>query len=290
MVSVIRQKVGNRFYYYLTHHDNTRIKRKYLGKKIPQDIKEQKKAFLMEFYREGWCPRLEQIQKRFVQNRKKMPKSVAEQELKDFAVSFTYHTQKIEGSSLTRLDTENLLRDGITPSNKPRSDMVEAELAEQVFFEMLNHKRSISLDTIRYWHTKMFNKTKMDLAGQLRDYDVYVRGSKTKFPTGDEVYLLLQDFLSWYNKTRSKLNPVELAAVAHLKFESIHPFGDGNGRIGRLMMNCILDEGKYPMLNIEYAQRHRYYRALEKSNLTNDEMPFLQWFMKTYINANKHWL
>lgn len=245
---------------------------------------------MLEFFREDWYPKLEQIQRKFIANRKKMPNVVIEQELKDFAIAFTYHTQKIEGSSLTKLDTERLLRDGITPSSKPKSDMIEAELAEQVFFEMLEHKKQISLDTIRYWHTRMFNKTKIQFAGQLRDYTVYVRGSNTKFPTGDKVHSLVQDFFAWYRNTKPKINPVELAALAHLKFESIHPFGDGNGRVGRLLMNCILDENKYPMLNIQYAQRDRYYMVLEKSNLKNNDMPFLRWFMKTYIDANSVWL
>jgi len=286
MVTLVTRKRGNGKYYYLKHNSHEL----YLGTEIPKNIDEQKKMFMMSLYHQDWYPKLKQIQKRFFQNRKKMPKSVLASELKDFAIVFTYHTQKIEGSNLTRLDTERLLRDGITPFNKPKSDMIEAELSEQVFFEMLKHQRQVSLDTIRYWHTQMFNKTKLELAGQIRDYDVYVHGSKTNFPSGDKVYYNLRDFFSWYNKMKSKINPVELAALAHLRFESIHPFGDGNGRVGRLLMNCILDEKNYPMLNISYAQRHLYYKALEKSNLEHDELFFLEWFMKTYINANKHWL
>jgi Fic family protein len=288
VVSIIKQRKGNQTYYYLTHHDDFRTKRKYLGKTIPTDIESIKKEFLLEFYREGWQPKLEQMQKQFIANRKKMPKSALVQELKSFVVSFTYHTQKIEGSSLTRLDTIKLLRDGITPSGKPKSDMIEAELAEQVFFEMLEHKRQISLDTIRYWHTRMFNKTKLDIAGQLRDYEVYVHGSKVKFPQGDKVYDLMQEFFVWYYKTKGKINSVELAALTHLKFESIHPFGDGNGRVGRLLMNCILDEGNYPMLNILYSQRNQYYGMLQTSNLKDDESLFLKWFVNLYIKNFHH--
>lgn len=290
MVSVILQKTSNQTYYYLTHHNKSRTKREYLGKEIPADIEERKKRFLLEFYREDWHPQLELIHKNFIANQKKMPKSVIEQELKDFVIQFTYHTQRIEGSTLTRLETERLLRDGVTPSNKPKSDMIEAELAEQIFFEMLKHEKQISLDTVRYWHTKMFNKTKIDLAGDIRDYEITVRGSKTKFPPGDKVFSLLREFFKWYQSVKSKMNPAELAAVAHLKFVSIHPFGDGNGRISRLLMNCILDENRYPMLNIEYVSRYQYYAVLEKSNLKNDEMPFLQWFMKRYMKSNKIWL
>jgi Fic family protein len=286
MVTLVARKRGTGTYYYLKHHRHEL----YLGTEITKNIYERKKMFMISIYHKDWYPKLEQIQKRSIENRKKMPKSTLEQELKDFAIVFTYHTQKIEGSSLTRLDTEKLLRDGITPFNKPKSDMIEAELAEQVFFEMLEHKRQISVDTLRYWHTRMFNKTKLDIAGQIRDYDVHVHGSKTQFPSGDKVYDDMIAFFSWYHKIQSKINPVELAALTHLKFESIHLFGDGNGRVGRLLMNCILDEKKYPMLNISYAQRFLYYKALEKSNLEDDEISFLHWFVKTYINANKRWL
>ena len=134
MVSVILQKTSNQTYYYLTHHNKSRTKREYLGKEIPTDIEERKKRFLLEFYREDWHPQLELIRKNFVANQKKMPKSVIEQELKDFVIQFTYHTQRIEGSTLTRLETERLLRDGVTPSNKPKSDMIEAEDLQNRFF------------------------------------------------------------------------------------------------------------------------------------------------------------
>jgi len=289
MATVVSKRKGNNVYYYLNHHAFGRQKEVYLGKTVPENIEELKKKLVLDFYHEEWYPQLEQIQKRFSQNRKKMPKSVLEQEIKNFSINFTYHTQKIEGSSLTRLDTKRLLADGITPKNKPKADMIEAELAHQVFFEMITHQKSLSLSTVRYWHTKMFNQTKIDLVGEIRDYgDITVTNSKAKFPAGDQVFDLVVDFFKWYNSVKSTVNPVEVAALVHLKFVSIHPFGDGNGRISRLMMNCVLDESNYPMLNIEYGQRERYYKALEYSQTKNDDLIFLKWFMKTYISKNQN--
>ena len=66
------------------------------------------------------------------------------------------------------------------------------------------------------------------------------------------------------NITTKEKNAVEHAARIHYQFEKIHPFGDGNGRIGRLIMNYMLWHAGYPMLIIEYKKRKSYYQALTK--------------------------
>ena len=79
--------------------------------------------------------------------------------------------------------------------------MIETELHKKIFDEMLSHKDKLSLSTGMYWHKKMFEKTKSDIAGKIRHYHVRVGQSKTKFSDPNVVPLMLKDFFRWYNKS-----------------------------------------------------------------------------------------
>ena len=98
----------------------------------------------------------------------------------------------------------------------------------------------------------------------------------------------MEDFFKWYNK--NKIHPVELAAKAHYKFVKIHPFGDGNGRISRLIMNFILSKYKYPILIIEYKKRPSYYKSLRKADKKKSGGEFLKYFYRRYLNNYKQYL
>jgi len=102
--------------------------------------------------------------------------------------------------------------------------------------------------------------------------------------------LLLSEFFDWYKKAKKELHPVELAALAHLKFVTIHPFSDGNGRLSRLMMNFVLNKREFPMLDIPYMKRAGYYNALERSQIKKDEVIFKNWFFRRYEKENRKYL
>ncbi|MDE1812911.1 MAG: Fic family protein, partial [Thaumarchaeota archaeon] len=237
-----------------------------------------KKNLLDDIHRKKWYHDVDRIRKNYFRNQNAMPKSIREKELKIFATNFTYDTQRIEGSTLTRRETADLLERGITPKNKPMRDAQEAEAHRDLFFEILKSKKNLSLHEIQEWHVKLFNKTKPDIAGKLRTYQVGIGDSKFMPPTPVEVYPMLTEFFHWHSKNKNKLHPVELAALSHLKFVTIHPFGDGNGRISRLIMNFILNRKKCPMLDIPYEGRNGYYNSLERSQVKKDDRIFLQWF------------
>lgn len=284
MATVVTRKKGNNHYYYLNHNAGGRQKEIYLGKKIPKNIAQLKKQLVLEFYRDDWYPKLQAIHDAYQDNLKRMPKSVQNEEMQTFSIYFTYNTQKIEGSTLTKNDVFNLLKYGLTPAQKKQSDSVEAIEHKKVFFEMLDGKKPLSLDLVLSWHKKMFEQTKPEYAGLLRKFNVGVTNSQATFSHWKKVGEHLTEFFKWYDSNKTQLNPAELAALSHLKFVTIHPFGDGNGRVSRLLMNYVLYHFGYPMFDIKYDGRVFYYMALEKSQTTNDDFPFLEWFMKRYIN------
>lgn len=292
MVTIIKRRKGNEYYFYIRHNIRKDNKQKeiYLGRQIPKNIEEIKQNFLLGFYREQWLPKLEKIHQGYVKEKKRIPKHIIKKKMEIFSIRFTYNTQRIEGSTLTLKETADLLEEEIAPSNKPMRDVIEAQTHQKLFFEILSHGKELSLQTICKWHKKLFKETKQDIAGKIRDYDVRIGGSKFIPPKPEAVLLLLSDFFRWYRKNKAKLNPAELSALVHLKFVTIHPFGDGNGRISRLMMNYVLNKFGYPMLDIEYSDRRSYYNALERSQKAKNEMIFLQWFMKRYIKAHKELL
>jgi Fic family protein len=294
MVSIKKKKMKNRTYYYLEHSiwvdGNVRKKEKYLGPKLPKNIDELKKAFLFKIYEEKWYPLFDKIKKNYSKELKKMAKVSKEKEMESFMIKFTYDTQRIEGSTLTLRETADLLERDITPKAKSLVDVKKAEAHKKVFYEMLQYEKDLSYQIMLYWHKMLFEPTKSEIAGKIRQHQVTISGSKFTPPLPVEIYPLLRAFFKWYNKNKNKIHTVAIAGLVHLKFVTIHPFADGNGRIARIMQNFVLTRYGYPMLNITFGNRTSYYNALERSQVKEDENIFLQWFFRRYKKEYQRYL
>ncbi|MDE1825692.1 MAG: Fic family protein [Candidatus Micrarchaeota archaeon] len=282
---------GRRTYYYLEHslREGKRVykKRVYLGVSVPSNITVMKSELVEGLYEKRWYVNFSKIKKSYGRTLAKTPVIVRRRNLEAFMVRFTYDTQRIEGSKLSFPDTAKLLIDRKTPKDAAINDVKEAELHKEVFYEILSQKEDLSLEGVLQWHKKLFADTKMEVAGKIRDYPVLINRTDFLPPRPERLDDLLEDFFSWYNRAKDEINPVKLAALVHLKFVSIHPFGDGNGRISRLMMNFVLHRMDYPMMDIKYVDRFGYYRALKRSGLEGGEHVFIEWFFKKYEEANK---
>src|SRR3989344_5038298 len=278
-MKVVKRKKGNEEYYYLRHSyrekDKVKSKERYLGKEIPKDIEKIKFQFSKEVEKDI-NKKLELIKKHFQEEWKKYPQSIKEKLKEDIAIAFTYNSNAIEGSTITLEEAREIIHDKISP-NKPLRDVKETEAHAKVFLEMLEKKEKITNNLILMWHKEIFGQTKSDISGIYRDYLVKVGDYLA--PDWQDVKSLMNDLINHINdKKNQKINPVELSARAHYRFEKIHPFGDGNGRIGRLIMNYILWHKNYPMLIIEYKKRKSYYKVLKKS-----EDEFVKYFIRRYL-------
>ncbi|MEK6910548.1 MAG: Fic family protein [Nanoarchaeota archaeon] len=278
---IIQRKKGLKNYYYLQHSfrkgNKVITKEKYLGSEIPKDIEEIKKNFMKEI-KSDLNKKLELIKDNFQSEWKRIPESARKKELEEISVAFTYNTNAIEGSTITLEEAREIIHDKVSP-NKPLRDVKETEYHSQVFLEMLNKKEEITNEILLDWHKRIFESTKSDISGKFRDY--IVRVGPYLAPDWQEVNEMMKQLIE-FMKNNKKINPVELSARAHYKFEKVHPFGDGNGRIGRLLMNHILWHAGYPMIIIEYKRRKSYYKALQK-----DEEGFTSYFTRRYIMVHK---
>jgi Fic family protein len=294
MVTIVKKTIKGNAYYYLEHtmriNGKFAQREQYLGRAIPKDIERIKRQFLFKLDKTKWFDDFEKIQRNYNAELKLTPRSAREKELREFSVRFTYNTQRIEGSTLTLRETALLLEDRVSPSGKPIEDSLEAQAHSRVFFEMLKLKSDLSQKLVQDWNWKLLKDTKPDVAGQIRRQGVRISGSKFVPPLPVELQPLLDEFFSWYDGIKGSANPVELAALVHLKFVTIHPFSDGNGRISRLMMNYVLHKHGYPMLNIEYKGRTTYYSSLERSQINKDERPFVTWLFRRYRREHQRFL
>jgi len=289
-MEVQARRRGRRTYYYLTqsYRERGQVRKIewYLGRKLPKDLAEKKSQWRLDFLVRQWASALDQVGRSHQKNWAKTPASVREKELETFAVRFTYDTNRIEGSSLTFHETASLLMDGVTPSHRPMSDVRESLAHRQVFLGALHSDTQLDLETILRWHRELFSETKPRLAGQVRSYRVGISGSQFEPPLPIELDLLLDEFFRWYRAVEKTLHPVILAALVHYRLVSIHPFGDGNGRVTRLAMNFVLHRKRFPMFDIPYVGRSSYYSSLERSHSARDEGIFVRWFVKRYLKEN----
>ena len=182
-----------------------------------------------------------------------------------FLVEHTYNSNAIEGNTLTLKETALVLQ-GITIDQKPLKDHLEAvgyKEAFQYVEELAKQDKPLSEYDIKSIHNLVLADRPED-RGVFRRVNVRIAGALTN-PV--QPYLIepkIGELLKNYQKWSKTMHIVECVANFHLQFEIIHPFIDGNGRTGRLLMNLQLIKAGLPAINIKFADRRKYYDAFDE--------------------------
>jgi Fic family protein len=211
----------------------------------------------------------------------KEPKENYENRYEAFCSLFTYNSTGIEGNTLTLSETSYLLFEGVVPKEKPLREINEVINHKKAFDYILEYKKDINKDFILELHKLVVvNNIRIDLISQIGKYrtvQVYIGNSIP--PKPQDVSNEMARLLKWYSTNKKKLHPLVLASYFHTEFERIHPFVDGNGRVGRLLMNFILHKHNFPMINIPKKKKFRYYQILQEMHQTGNLQPFVKYLI-----------
>ncbi len=191
---------------------------------------------------------------------------------KNFIIDFAFNTTSIEGNTITLKQARNLLEEGFTPKNKTLREIYDLQNTQKVFLKLLKTRREITPDLIIEIQKRVLENIDKRIGYRTKN----VRVVRARFKSSPAQYVKsdMNLLLKWYNEQKEKLHPLVLAILFHHKLEKIHPFMDGNGRVGRMLLNYILLRDNYPPLIIRNKFRSTYLDVLseaDKSNLPNTE-------------------
>ena len=250
-----------------------------------KSIKLRKNEFLREKLEE-----IEACKIHFSKKFKLLDETTKKETLKNFLIEFAFNTTSIEGNTINLEEAKNLLQEGLTPKNKTLREIYDLQNTEKVFFKLLDLKEDLSHNLIINIHDNLIEN--IDARKGYRTIDVRVLRSNFDATPAPYVKTDMGLLLNWYEKNKASLHPLVLATIFHHKFEKIHPFMDGNGRTGRILLNYILLLNDYPPMIIYKKSRKEYLEALrkaDKSDLTknskDDYFDLVQFSVNEMIEA-----
>lgn len=231
--------------------------RKIRGKTIPSEYEEL-------FYRID-------AKKAELNKRRPLTQGELERLRQEFLLEFTYHSNAIEGNTLTLQETA-LVLEGITIDKKSLKDHLEVVGHKDAFYyvgEMVSKKVGLSDKVIKDIHSLVLMDRPHD-RGVYRRIPVRILGASHEPPQPYLVPVKMEELISKYTILYHKFHLIEKVARFHLEFETIHPFIDGNGRTGRLLMNLELMKYGYPPINVKFAHRKVYYECFSQYHESMD--------------------
>lgn len=182
----------------------------------------------------------------------------------EFMVEFTYHSNAMEGNTLTLRETAMVL-EGMTIDQKPMKDHLEAVGHRDAFLyvqEIATKEIELTESVIKNIHSLVLIDRPQD-KGVYRSIPVRIVGACAEPVQPYLIELKMTELLGRDREREQTMHVIERVARFHLEFEGIHPFIDGNGRTGRLLLNLELIRNGYPPINVKFTDRKLYYDAFD---------------------------
>lgn len=207
-------------------------------------------------------------------------------------VDWTYNSNAIEGSTLTKTETKVVL-EGITVGGKSVREHLEAiNHKEAILFleELVKSKQPLSEWDIKSIHALILRSIDDENAGKYRLSNVMISGATHIPPKYELLNSLMETLVLNFNKRWNKFHPLVQAALLHGEFVKIHPFVDGNGRTARLLLNLVLMKNGYTPIVIKKENRLDYYEVLDKAHTSADYSDFIYLVVTLVRESSKLWL
>ena len=266
---VEERKTGKNIKYYLVHsyRDKGKVRkiRKCLGRNLAKEelekAKNGAKLHILELLEElNTEVFLFTLTKNQIEKLNRLDKNIRvvhfdQKEWQQFTEEFTYNTNAIEGSTVQRDEVPEIL----DKQKASGAEELETKGVAKAVNYIKNAKEDISIELIK------------------KLQDILHQGVPLS-----QLHLALNDLISWHKENKNKFKPLVLAAIMHNQFEYIHPFQDGNGRVGRFLLNFILLRNNYPPINISLEDRGEYYLALQEYQKRRNLKPTIEFLVKQY--------
>lgn len=295
---VEKRKVGKGAKYYLVHSyrdkNNVRKIRRYLGSDLTgEELEAARKNAEQNIGQELESTEIFNfsLTKKQIEKLNRYDEKISIHHLEGrgwerFTEQFAYNTNAIEGSTVRMESVSGILRKNRAEGSE---EMETKGVAKAVDF-IRNTKEDFGLGLIKKLHKLCFEGSK-PFAGEFRNVDVVIRNARGEIihegAPVSQLHYALKDMVDWYKKNKRRFKPLVLAAIIHNQFERIHPFQDGNGRVGRLILNFILLRNRHPPINISLEDRAEYYRSLQEYSKKQSLKPSVVFLIKQYRKTLK---
>lgn len=195
----------------------------------------------------------------------------------DFILSLTYHTNSIEGSTFNEPEVKAVLFDDVTIPNKSVREHQEAKNHQGALGFVMRWIRDnnsiVDEEFIKHIHQVLMNGI-IHNAGVYRNHSVRIAGVSVPTSNYQSINNHMDDFIEVFNKIKKNpFNQVKHIANTHARFEQIHPFSDGNGRVGRLLMLILACKYKMAPVLIRKEKKQAYYSYLEETQVNSNSNP-----------------